>query len=94
MALVAGARARRFSCSATSLIYWRNADMDLMVIYNALVLNDGKPQQLLRSHRPIITILVAEARGFSCCMHSGLLDALVAVGDSAGIRCRQPSMPP
>ena len=27
-----------------ALIYWRKADMDFMVIYNALVLNDGKPQ--------------------------------------------------
>jgi len=27
-----------------ALIYWRNADMDFMVIYNALAMNDGKPQ--------------------------------------------------
>ena len=25
-------------------IYWRSADMDLMVVYNAIVMNDGKPQ--------------------------------------------------
>ena len=28
-----------------ALVYWRNADMDFMVVYNALVLNDGKPQR-------------------------------------------------
>ncbi|WP_204273085.1 hypothetical protein, partial [Enterobacter hormaechei] len=26
------------------IIYWRNADMDFMIVYNALVMNDGKPQ--------------------------------------------------
>ncbi len=36
--------------------YWRNADMDFMVIYNALVLNDGKPQ-LFFDHTAYITIL-------------------------------------
>ena len=25
--------------------YWRIADMDFMIVYNALVLNDGKPQE-------------------------------------------------
>ena len=39
-----------------ALIYWRNADMDFMVIYNALVLNDGKPQ-LFFDHTGYITIL-------------------------------------
>jgi hypothetical protein len=39
-----------------ALIYWRNADMDFMVIYNALVLNDGKPQQFF-DHTAYITIL-------------------------------------
>src|SRR4051794_15524095 len=38
-----------------ALIYWRNADMDFMVIYNALVLNDGKPQ-LFFDHTAYITI--------------------------------------
>jgi hypothetical protein len=39
-----------------ALVYWRNADMDLMVIYNALVLNDGKPQQFF-DHTGYLTIL-------------------------------------
>src|SRR5664280_376203 len=39
-----------------ALIYWRNADMDFMVIYNALVLNDGKPQ-LFFDHTAYVTIL-------------------------------------
>src|SRR3954452_982611 len=38
------------------LIYWRNADMDLMVIYNALVLNDANPQ-LFFAHPAYLTIL-------------------------------------
>jgi hypothetical protein len=39
-----------------ALVYWRNADMDLMVIYNALVLNDGKPQQFF-DHTGYLTIV-------------------------------------
>src|ERR1700760_4877096 len=39
-----------------ALIYWRNADMDFMVIYNALVLNDGKPQQFF-DHTGYLTII-------------------------------------
>src|SRR6201985_3009320 len=39
-----------------ALVYWRNADMDFMVIYNALVLNDGKPQHFF-DHTAYITIL-------------------------------------
>jgi len=39
-----------------ALVYWRNADMDLMVVYNALVLNDGKPQQFF-DHTGYLTIL-------------------------------------
>ncbi len=40
--IVAGLAAS-FFLFGYALIYWRNADMDFMVIYNALVLNDGKP---------------------------------------------------
>src|SRR3954453_11601213 len=39
-----------------ALVYWRNADMDFMVVYNALVLNDGKPQQFF-DHTAYLTIL-------------------------------------
>lgn len=39
-----------------ALIYWRNADMDFMVIYSALALNDGKPQHFF-DHTGYLTIL-------------------------------------
>jgi len=54
-AIVAG-MAASFLLFGYALIYWRNADMDFMVIYNALVLNDGKPQ-LFFDHTGYITIL-------------------------------------
>ena len=54
-AIVAGLTAS-FFLYGYALVYWRNADMDLMVIYNALVLNDGKPQ-LFFDHTGYITIL-------------------------------------
>jgi hypothetical protein len=42
-----------------AVAYWRNADMDFMVIYNALVLNDGKPQQFF-DHTGYLTILTVK----------------------------------
>ena len=54
-ATVAGL-ATSFFLLGYALIYWRNADMDLMVVYNALVLNDGKPQ-LFFDHTAYLTIL-------------------------------------
>ena len=42
-----------------ALAYWRNADMDFMVVYNALVLNDGKPQQFF-DHTGYLTILIVK----------------------------------
>src|SRR3979490_2568929 len=54
-AIVAGTAAS-FLLFGYALIYWRNSDMDFMVIYNALVLNDGKPQ-LFFDHTAYITIL-------------------------------------
>jgi len=54
-AIVAGLAAS-FFLYGYALVYWRNADMDLMVIYNALVLNDGKPQQFF-DHTGYLTIL-------------------------------------
>src|SRR5437763_9794046 len=56
-----------------ALIYWRNADMDFMVIYNALVLNDGKPQ-LFFDHTAYITILATKL-WFELLHACGLLDA-------------------
>jgi hypothetical protein len=56
-----------------ALVYWRNADMDFMIVYNALVLNDGKPQQFL-DHPAYITILSVQL--WFKLMHAlGLLDA-------------------
>jgi len=54
-AIVAGL-AGSFFLFGYALIYWRNADMDFMVIYSALALNDGKPQQFL-DHTAYLTIL-------------------------------------
>src|SRR5947199_899981 len=56
-----------------ALVYWRNADMDFMVIYNALLLNDGKPQQFF-DHTAYLTILSAQA-WFKLLHGLGLLDA-------------------
>src|SRR3954469_4888479 len=55
-----------------ALVYWRNADMDFMVIYNALLLNDGKPQQFF-DHTAYLTILSAQA-WFKLLHDLGLLD--------------------
>ena len=66
-AIVAG-MAASFFLFGYALIYWRNADMDFMVIYNALVLNDGKPQRFF-DHPAYITILSVKL-WFSCCTRS------------------------
>ena len=72
MAIVAGLAAS-FFLFGYALIYWRNADMDFMVIYNALVLNDGKPQQFF-DHTAYITILSVKY-WFQLLHGLGLLDA-------------------
>jgi hypothetical protein len=56
-----------------AVVYWRNADMDFMVIYNALVLNDGRPQQFV-DHPAYITILSVQL-WFKLLHGLGLLDA-------------------
>jgi hypothetical protein len=70
-AIVAGLAAS-FLLYGYALIYWRNADMDFMVIYNALALNDGKPQQFF-DHTGYITILSTKA-WFELLHAFGLLD--------------------
>src|SRR5664279_5505920 len=71
-AIVAGL-AVSFFLYGYALIYWRNADMDFMVIYNALALNDGKPQ-LFFDHTAYLTIL--SLKSWFRLLHSlGLLDA-------------------
>src|SRR6195256_5197247 len=71
-AIVAGL-AVSFFLFGYALIYWRNADMDFMVIYNALVLNDGKPQ-LFFDHTGYLTILSVKF-WFQLLHALGLLDA-------------------
>ena len=71
-AIVAGL-ATSFFLFGYALIYWRNADMDFMVIYNALALNDGKPQ-LFFDHTTYITILSVKL-WFQLLHALGLLDA-------------------
>ena len=70
-AIVAGL-ATSFALFGYALIYWRNADMDFMVIYNALVLNDGKPQSFF-DHTAYLTILSVKL-WFQLLHGLGLLD--------------------
>src|SRR5450631_4925621 len=73
LAAIVGGLAASFFLFGYALIYWRNADMDFMVIYNALVLNDGKPQ-LFFDHTAYITIV--SLKGWFRLLHTfGLLDA-------------------
>ena len=55
------------------VVYWRNADMDFMVIYNAFAMNDGKPQQFF-DHPAYLTILSVKT-WFQLLHGLGLLDA-------------------
>src|SRR6202790_4708982 len=73
LAAIVGGLAASFFLFGYALIYWRNADMDFMVIYNALVLNDGKPQ-LFFDHTAYITILSVKL-WFQLLHALGLLDA-------------------
>src|ERR1700688_1093939 len=80
-AIVAGL-AVSFFLYGYALIYWRNADMDFMVVYNALVLNDGKPQ-LFFDHTAYITILSLKL--WYQWLHAlGFLDAYSLSGISPG----------
>ena len=62
-----------FQLFGYAIIYWRNADMDFMVIYNALVMNDGKPQAFF-DHTAYLTILTVKS-WFALLHGLGLLDA-------------------
>ncbi|UFZ01878.1 hypothetical protein LQG66_21445 [Bradyrhizobium ontarionense] len=53
--------------------YWRNADMDFMVIYNALAMNDGGAQVFF-DHPAYLTILSVKS-WFASLHRLGLLDA-------------------
>ena len=71
-AIVAG-MAVSFFLFGYALIYWRNADMDFMVVYNALALNDGKPQRFF-DHTAYLSILSLQY-WFRLLHGLGLLDA-------------------
>src|SRR5215468_11293734 len=71
-AIVAGL-ALSFLLFGYAVVYWRNADMDFMVIYSALAMNDGKPQQFL-DHTAYLTILSIKS-WFQLLHGLGLLDA-------------------
>jgi hypothetical protein len=60
LAAITAGLAVSFLLYGYTLVYWRNADMDFMVIYSALALNDGKPQQFF-DHTGYITILTVKA---------------------------------
>jgi hypothetical protein len=71
-AIVAG-MALSFFLFGYAVTYWRNADMDFMVIYSALAMNDGKPQQFL-DHTAYLTI--QSIKSWFHLLHGlGLLDA-------------------
>ena len=55
------------------VIYYRNADMDFMVIYSALAMNAGHPQQFM-DHTAYLTILTLKD-WFALLHDLGLLDA-------------------
>jgi hypothetical protein len=55
------------------VVYWRNADMDFMVVYSALAMNAGKPQQYV-DHTAYLTILLVKS-WFALLHQLGLLDA-------------------
>src|SRR3954470_22450384 len=73
LAAIASGLAASFVLFGYALVYWRNADMDFMVVYNALVLNDGKPQQFF-DHTAYLTILSVQF-WFKLLHGLGLLDA-------------------
>src|ERR1700742_2716204 len=55
------------------VVYWRNTDMDFMVVYSALAMKAGKPQQYL-DHPAYLTILSVKS-WFTVLHQLGLLDA-------------------
>ena len=73
LAAVVVGLAASFFLFGYALVYWRNADMDFMVVYNALVLNDGRPQRFF-DHTAYITILSVQY-WFRLLHGLGLLDA-------------------
>src|ERR1700681_389645 len=91
---IAAGLATSFFLFGYALVYWRHADMDFMVVYNALALNDGKPQ-LFFDHTAYITIL--SVKYWFWLLHAlGLLDAwtlsaIPPASDAAGCDAAMPS---
>jgi hypothetical protein len=73
LAAIVASLAASFFLYGYALVYWRNADMDFMVIYNALVLNDGKPQRFF-DHTGYLTIVMVKV-WFEMLHGIGLLDS-------------------
>jgi hypothetical protein len=73
LAAITAGLALSFFLFGYAVIYWRNADMDFMVVYGALALNDGKPQQFF-DHTAYVTILSVKY-WFQLLHALGLLDA-------------------
>jgi hypothetical protein len=73
LAAIAAALLLSFLLFGYFLVYWRNADMDFMITYSALAMNDGKPQHFL-DHTAYLTIL--SVKSWFQLLHSmGSLDA-------------------
>src|SRR6516165_10049852 len=72
VAIIAGLAAS-FVLFGYAVIYWRNADMDFMIVYSALAMNADKPQQFL-DHTAYLTILSTKT-WFALLHEVGLLDA-------------------
>jgi hypothetical protein len=72
VAIVAGLAAS-FLLFGYAVIYWRNADMDFMLIYSALAMNAGHPQQFV-DHTAYLSILALKS-WFVLLHQLGLLDA-------------------
>src|SRR5215470_9295930 len=72
VAILAGL-ALSFVLFGYAVIYWRNADMDFMIVYSALAMNADKPQQYL-DHTAYLTILSTKT-WFALLHEVGLLDA-------------------
>jgi hypothetical protein len=73
LAAITAGLALSFFLFGYAVIYWRNADMDFMVIHSALALNDGKPQYFF-DHTAYLTILSTKL-WFQLLHGVGLLDA-------------------
>src|SRR5579871_2687986 len=71
-AIILGLAVSFFLCGY-AIAYWRNADMDFMVIYNAFLLNDGKAQQFF-DHTGYLTIVSVKI-WFKALHRLGLLDS-------------------